>query len=232
MIPHYNVVILTPGHSMESRYVLSLVHTIKELDVLGVSWAYSSAASSDVSIAREQTVLGNTLRSINKKFDKPLSSMCTYDKLFLIDSDIYWNANDFLQLYYSEEDLISGAYLQLDGETTTLLESVDDTNSLSGFNTEMRALSKENLRSKSNPFEVAAAGLGFMCIKEGVLEAIERPWFKHESVEYELSDNESNIDMFSEDISFLRKVKKAGFKVYADPTVRVGHVKKTNVEWY
>jgi hypothetical protein len=225
---HYNVVIMTPGYNMEARYVISLVHTIKELDALGISWAYSSTAFSDVAIAREQTVLGNTVRSFNKKFDEPLSGKCTYDKLFLIDSDIYWDINDFLTLYHSDQDLISGAYLQSDGETTTLLENVSGID----INTGMVAINKYSLWSKSGPFEVAGSGLGFMCIKRGVFESIARPWFNHESVEYQASDEVLNVDMFSEDISFIRKVKEAGFKVYADPSVKVGHVKKANIHWY
>jgi hypothetical protein len=223
---HYNVIIMTPGYNMEARYVLSLVHTIKELESRGITWAYSSTGFSDVAIAREQTVLGNTTKSFNKKYDTPLSGHCTYDKLFLIDSDMYWDSYDFLNLYYSEHEVVSGVYLQADGETTTLFENTVSTN------LGLTAMTRQRVMSKSGPFEVSAAGLGFMCINKGVFEAVERPWFKHEALEYAVSETESNVDMFSEDISFIRKVKEAGFKIYADPTVKVGHVKKANIHWY
>ena len=71
-----------------------------------------------------------------------------------------------------------------------------------------------------------------MCIKKGVFEKVERPWFKHVVEEFAISESEVNVEMLSEDLSFIQRVHKAGINVYADPTILVGHSKKTNVHWY
>jgi hypothetical protein len=229
---HYNVIIMTPGYNMEGRYVISLLATVRALESQGISWAFSSVGFSDVAIARENTVLGRTTFGLNNNYASPLSSQATYDKLFLIDSDIYWESEDFLDLYYSEYDLVSGIYLQSDGETTTVLRDTNKSTASESFTTGIRAMLKNEVSQYSAPFEISGAGLGFMCIKRGVFEAVERPWFEHGSVRKQTSDTEFTVEMLSEDISFLRKVGEAGFKIYADPRIKVGHVKKTNLDWY
>ena len=229
MSNHYEVIIMTPGYSMEARYVMSLLATIKELDRAGITWAFSTAAMSDVAIARENTILGRTTFGVNSNYAKPLNGQSTYNKLFLIDSDIYWEVDDFFRLYISEYDLISGVYLQSDSETTTLLKATKETSSPANIG--LRSITRAELPYSASPFEVDGAGLGFMCIRSGVFEAIERPWFEHRSVTKPISDTEFVVEMLSEDISFIHKVKEAGFKVYADPVVKVGHVKKSNIDW-
>lgn len=221
---------MTPGYSMEGRYVTSLLNTIKRLELENISWGFSSIGFSDVAIARENTVLGRSIFSVNSNYVKPLNGQVTYDKLFLIDSDIYWDVEDFIKLYRSDYNLISGVYLQSDSETTTLLK--ETAKNTDPTNTGYRTLSRDEILFHYEPFEVAGAGLGFMCIKAGVFETVERPWFEHRSVTKPISDTEFIVEMLSEDISFIRKVKEAGFKVYADPDVKVGHVKKANIHWY
>lgn len=224
---------MTPGYSMETRYVTSLVNTIRELEARGITWAYSSLASSDVSIARESTVLGRLSPMPSyKKYESPLSGLATYDKLFLIDSDIFWETSDFIHLYESEYDVISGVYLQSDGETTTAFVEPSGEYNKTPFSSNRQVLRKDNIRAKATPFKITGSGLGFMCIKKGVFEKVERPWFKHIVEEFAISESEVNVEMLSEDLSFIQRVREAGVDVYADPTILVGHSKKTNVHWY
>lgn len=228
---HNNVVIMTPGHSMENSYVISLLNTIKELESRGISWGYASHASSDVSVAREATILGRSFALPSyQKYESPLKGLSTYDKLFLIDSDISWKIDDFMHLYESSYDVVSGVYLQADGETTTALVEVNDLNG--PFDSGMRCLSKSEIYSKSSPFKVSGTGLGFMCVKQGVFEKVERPWFQHIVQEHQISESEVNVEMLSEDLSFIRRVRETGVDVYVDPTVLVNHSKKTNLHWH
>ena len=228
---HHNVVIMTPGYSMENRYVISLLNTVRELDARGITWGYSSVALSDVALARESTILGRSFSLPSyKKYESPLKGLSTYDKLFLIDSDISWKVDDFMRLYESNYDVVSGIYLQADGETTTTLVDITDSNN--PFNSGMQCLSRSDIYSKSTPFKVSGTGLGFMCVKQGVFEKVERPWFQHTIQEYQVSESEVNVEMLSEDLSFIRRVRETGVDVYADPTILVGHTKKTNVHWY
>ena len=93
--------------------------------------------------------------------------------------------------------------------------------------TGMLSMSRWEIQQKFSPFEVEACGLGFVCIGQGVFESVERPWFKHIVQE----SSSGSVQMLSEDLSFMMKVKAQGIPIFADPSVLVGHVKKMNVDW-
>jgi hypothetical protein len=217
--PHYDVIIATPGASMENAYVLSLVHTINKLNELGITWKFISKTNSDVSIARENTILNSDNNIPISEFSRPLTENISYNKIFLIDSDIFWEFEDFMALYLSEKDIISGAYIQSNGISTTVYEK------------ENKIMMCEDLISRKNIFEAFASGLGFTCIKNGVFEKIQRPWFSHVEEKKMLQPGEYFVDLVSEDVSFIKKAKISGFKFHIDPSVRVGHVKKVHLYW-
>jgi hypothetical protein len=75
--------------------------------------------------------------------------------------------------------------------------------------------SKE-VRAKKRQVKVDWAGLGFIMIPRRILKSLEKPLF--------LSYNS-----LGEDIYFFTKVKKAGFKVYVDKQIKIGHSQITNV---
>jgi len=220
---HYDVLIVTPGSSMEKKYVVSLVATIKTLESLNISWAYSSFSNSDVAIAREQSVAGVPDPFDYKEFDGPMAGSITYNKIFFIDSDIYWTPEDFLNLYYSDHEFISGVYMQADMMKTILFQKISGSNT-----TGIEVIDKETVLRKTFIFEVEAVGLGFCCLKQGSLEKIKRPWFSH----IVKTMPTGGVYMPSEDISFCSKAKEAGIKIFADPTVLVGHAgKKIDIGW-
>jgi hypothetical protein len=220
---HYDVLIVTPGSSMEKKYVVSLMATIKELDSNNISWAYSSFSNSDVAIAREQSVAGVGDPFDFKEFDGPMAGSITYNKIFFIDSDIYWTPEDFLNLYYSDYEFISGVYLQADMVNTTLFRKIPGSNT-----TGIEVLLKEEIFRRTFIFEVEAVGLGFCCLKQGALEKIKRPWFSHVIKTMPTG----GVYMPSEDISFCSKAKDAGIKIFAEPAVLVGHAgKKIDIGW-
>ena len=67
---------------------------------------------------------------------------------------------------------------------------------------------------------VEYTGMGWMLMKKDVIEQLKYPWFYHE-----LYKNDNFVEMLSEDVSFCRNLKKAGFDIYVDLDVRVGHYK-------
>ena len=69
--------------------------------------------------------------------------------------------------------------------------------------------------------EVSHTGFGFLLIKKGVFESMTYPWFK--PIEKRIGDM---VDFTMEDVSFCLRAKEAGFKIYIDPQVIVGHEKK------
>jgi len=69
----------------------------------------------------------------------------------------------------------------------------------------------EELPDDGEPFEVEVTG-SLMLIKRKVLDAIGDPWFR------------TMGDDFREEFDFCDRVRAAGFKVFVDPAVSVGHI--------
>jgi hypothetical protein len=210
---HYNVLICTPGHSMEAEYVKSLIETIKVLEKEGITYKYLSEYSSTVSGAREATLMGSLfLDGFNPN---PVSGKVTYDKIFWIDSDISWHPKDFVKIYQSDKDIVSGIYVNNKGlPMFTQLESEINTDLLT-------------MCQYEDAFEVAAAGFGFIAIKSEIHENMQRPWFDSIYQEVENEDKTKKMKIpFGEDYSWCYRARFAGYKIYIDPQIKVTHNKK------
>ena len=105
---HYDVLIATPGPSMKPEYVMSLMKTVQALSSRGISYHLLNKYSSFVPSARELTATDTY--SHNWMTNRGGSGKFTYRKIFWIDSDIEWEPEDFLKLYNSELEIISGLY--------------------------------------------------------------------------------------------------------------------------
>lgn len=66
-------------------------------------------------------------------------------------------------------------------------------------------------------FEVYGIGMGVALIDMNVFDAIEQPWFSFKA-------DESGKVVMGEDQWFCEQAKKAGYKIYCDPTFTVGHI--------
>jgi len=69
---------------------------------------------------------------------------------------------------------------------------------------------------KEELYECIAVGTGFMLIKMDVFEKVTYPWFF-----YEQENNEMKV---GSDMWFCNKAREAGYQIYADPTLKVGHL--------
>lgn len=213
--PHVDILICTPGRMMEAEYVKSLVETIKHLDSIGISYIYLNEYSSQVSAAREATAMGSTLLSAFST--EPLNGQVTYKKMIWIDSDISWNVEDFIKLYESRYDVVSGLYFNERGVPLFTFKENDI------------FFDKEKIKHKKYPFEVFGAGFGFIAMKSGVFENCKRPWFE---TEFQRITNEEGKEMFipwGEDFSWCIKAHDAGYKIMLDPSIAVGHHKKIRI---
>jgi len=217
--PHFNVVITTPGNQMCSEYVKCLMTTVFALNRNNISWIYQNESSPIVSNAREATITGST--SLEVFNPSPGKGQYTYDKIFMIDSDIVWNPEQFLKFLQSDKDIISGVYYESTGSNSTVHLKKDSYRPLS--REEIKQLQKEN-----SLVEVYGLGLGFVCVKSGVFESLKRPWFKLGSITQEIDGVEYHIPV-GEDLFFCERVSDKNYKVYVDPNVVVGHVKRNIV---
>jgi hypothetical protein len=218
-VPHFNVVITTPGHHMCAEYVKCLMATIHTLEANKISWIFQNEYASIITNAREATITGS--RNLEVFNPAPGKGQYTYDKLFMIDSDIVWNPEQFLRLYASNKDLISAVYFEAQGADAMVHRAKND----------FKPMKREEiqlLQQLDEPIEVYGVGLGFMCVKSGVFESLKRPWFGLGKVIQEVDGVVYELPL-GEDLYFCEKVADQGHQVYLDPQVIVGHVKSNVV---
>lgn len=218
MKQHYDILIATPGRSLEAGYVKSLMETVRELNNKGISYKWLNSYSSLVHNARETTITGDD--NLNPNDSGPMHDSVTYRKVFWIDSDITWKTEDFIKLFESDHDIIAGAYLLHNGETSTIHTKQYPA-----------GIPKDVLSRMSVISEAEAVGFGFVAVRAGVFEKIERPWFGLLPQAIQNLKGQQLILSLGEDISWCIKAKRSGFNIYFDPTVKVGHIKQLELKW-
>ena len=67
--------------------------------------------------------------------------------------------------------------------------------------------------------EVDATGTGCVLFDMEVFQKIPYPWFKTQ-----YKDNNEEVIKYGEDIGFYLKAKEAGYKVYVDSSIKIGHL--------
>lgn len=212
-----NVVICTPGHSVMSSYNKSLLETVAELSRRNISWAWSSEYSSHVADAREMTLSGTNINNPGEQ--RPFCGELEYDKLFWIDSDIAWTPEDFIKLYESDKDIISGAYLLATGEVVAYKKLMG------------APYIHDEVKAMTEPVKIYGCGFGFLAIKQGIFEKMTRPWFQAAIGTANFDGKDFTFPIMGEDISWCKRAMDAGNEIWFDPTVRVTHHKTMKLTW-
>ena len=211
-VPHYDVVFATPGRSLIPEYVESLLESVKWLESQGLSYHFASKYSSLVSSARELTALDSYDHDyVTREFG---GGQFTYGRVLWIDSDISWKLDAFVRLFESDEDIIGGLYQTHPNGTVAI--AFDNGEGLP------RSVNKVELLLWDDPVEVWGIGFGFVMVKAGVFENIERPWFLMERLVWPQVGHETNV---GEDYSWCMRARRAGYRVMVDPLVKVWHHK-------
>lgn len=123
------------------------------------------------------------------------------DYVLFIDDDMVFNPDLLLRLLDHDKDVVSAwCYQRGEPHDPVCFEWVKDSN---GY-VPMRNAANTGLR------KVDAVGFGAVLIKTSVLKGMKKPWFKFER--------------FGEDIGFCDEARKAGFEVYCDTDLEIGHL--------
>ena len=122
-----------------------------------------------------------------------------------------------------DRSIVAGWYCTEDGKTTSVahwLEEDDFRNNGGVMNHE----TIESISKRKKPFTVDYTGFGWLLIKKGVFEheGLPYPWFAPKMQVFESGEVQ---DMCGEDVSFCLDAKEAGFEIWCDPRIRVGHEK-------
>jgi hypothetical protein len=212
--PHYDVLIATPGDSLEPAYVESLVQTTEWLNSKGLTYKWLNKSSSFVPSARELTATNTYVHDYETK--EIGSGEFTYGVIFWIDSDISWDVEDFVRIYESDKEVISGLYQTHPNGTVAV--AFDNGEGLP------RKVNESEFILWDEPVEAWGVGFGFVAMKSGVFEKVTRPWFEIQKIRWPEHEFDTNV---GEDYSWCMKARKAGLLVWVDPTVKVLHHKST-----
>lgn len=216
--PHFDVVIATPGKMMHAEFVSSLVETCAWLDSIGKTYKFLNKQGSLIPSTRERTALD--IHNDNWDTKEIGLGAFTYGKIFWIDSDIEWDIPEFEKILNSEHDVVGGLY-QVSPSGRVAVAFTDGAGQPTVVN------EADFIMLEPEPMECFGIGFGFVAMKQGVFENMDRPWFKIEHFRWAHLDFDVNI---GEDYSWCINARRNGFKVMVDPTVKVRHHKETIYE--
>ena len=224
-----SIVFCLPGRSCSYNFLKSFVQLCFDLVQNGMSIQISQDYSSMVNFARCKVLGANVLRGPDQL---PWDGKLNYDYQLWIDNDIVFNSGKFWQLCDlalpaegEEKHIVAGWYSTEDRHTTSVAHWLeeDDFRRNGGV---MNHETIESISKRRKPFTVDYTGFGWVLIKKGVFEHPEMkyPWFMPKLQSFESG---SVIDGCGEDVSLALDAKAAGFEIWCDPRIRVGHEKIT-----
>ena len=186
----------------------------------GASIQISQDYSSMVNFARCKCLGANVLRGPDQL---PWDGKLQYDYQLWIDSDIVFNSEKFYQLVLMDKDIASGWYCTEDGVTTSVAHWMDEEDFRSNGGV-MNHETLESIQSVRNHLLLIMQDLdGYLSSMEYLsMKGLPYPWFAPKMQVFESGEVQ---DMCGEDVSFCLDAKEAGFEIWCDPRVRVGHEK-------
>ena len=221
------IVFCLPGRGCSYTFLKNFVQLSFDLVQNGMGIQISQDYSSMVNFARCKVLGANVLRGPKQI---PWDGKLKYDYQLWIDSDIVFNTEKFWQLIDlaipeegEEKEIVAGWYMTEDGRTTSVAHWLEEQD----FRTNggvMNHETGESMQKRRKPFTVDYTGFGWVLIKNGVFEHEEMkyPWFAPKMQEFESGEVQ---DMCGEDVSFCLDAIAAGFEIWCDPNIRVGHEK-------
>ena len=212
------IVFCLPGRGVSYIFLKNFVQLCFDLVQNGAAIQISQDYSSMVNFARCKCLGANVLRGPDQK---PWDGNLKYDYQLWIDSDIVFDTEKFYKLVAMDKDIAAGWYCTEDGRTSSVahwLEEGDFRKNGGVMNHE----TLESLSKRKKPFTVDYTGFGWVLIKNGVFEKLPYPWFAPKMQVFESGEVQ---DMCGEDVSFCLDAMDAGYEIWCDPTIRVGHEK-------
>ena len=233
------IVFCLPGNSFSGRFLECWTDLFVWCLRNGIQPILSRRESCNIYYVRNMCLGADVMRG---EHQKPFNGTLQYDFIMWIDSDIIFTPEHFVKLLNHNKDIVSGIYLMSDRKHFATVMEWDEEYFIK--NGGFKFLTQEDLtppRSTPRPSprgegdESAAAdesgevcllpisytGMGFMLVKYGVFESMEYSWSK--PLEKRIGNA---IGFTMEDVSFCLRAQEKGYKIYIDPTVRVGHEKK------
>jgi len=219
------IIFCIPGSQFSSTFLKSWTLTLKTLGKRGLDIVLSNAQSNNIYWVRNMCLGGDNLKG---KYQLPWQGSVDYDYIMWVDSDMQFHPDQVETLLEKAErndiDILSGLYRMVGGTYCAVIKSDDDYFKKHGY---YEFISNEtyNALDKNQLIEASYVGFGFVLIKKGVFEKLGYPWFMPIWKKIKLDNGIVIKDFTGEDTGFCYNAKAAGYTVWVDPSVVVGHEK-------
>jgi len=203
-----------PGKNFSSNFLMSWTNSLIELMKQSENFIVVNRYTSIVSYTRNQIIRSFPGEEPNLTNILPFDGRLEAKKIIFIDDDMVWNFENLNKILKSKKDIISGFYKM------TLIDN--EKNNLLAAKKNRKFLISKDIENKKQLIELQFVGFGFIAINFEVFKKIKFPWFQT----YDFVDEKNgHVLNFGEDFDFCQKAINAGYKIYGDPTVKVGHEK-------
>jgi len=210
------LVICLPGNNFSGNFLDSFLDFYNWCIHNKIQVIISRHYECNIYYVRNMCLGGN---STSGEDQKPWRGQLKYDYILWIDSDIIFKKEDFIRLFNSNKNIISGLYFMQDGKQYATVKNWDE--DFYFKNGHFEFVMPENIINIEEPFVVDYTGFGFILIKYGIFEKLKYPWFRP------LWKKFGNVNEFTmEDVSFCHLVREQNIDIYVHPKVIVKHEKK------
>lgn len=135
-----------------------------------------------------------------------------FSHLLFIDEDMAFPKDAITKLLAQDKDIISVYYNKREFPLTTVVKEIDE-------NGNLRNGEYERPKEAS---KVWAVGMGLTLIRTGVFGKVPKPWFQYGVIK--LAGDGPKDNFVGEDFYFCEKAHAAGFDVWVEPTIAMGHI--------
>lgn len=220
--PKKSVIIALPGKEFSNTFLIQWSESLLKLTQLGYKVALTNEYSAYVPFTRMMTLGLDTMRGNDQK---PFDGKVEYDVWVTIDSDIIFTPKQLIELIEDTDKypVVSGMYRMVNSKFIAAVKNWD----MAQFarNGAYEFIDPDTFDQDVKHHDVAYVGMGFMACTREVLETIKYPYFNYPTEELEI-DGKVISQIFSEDVSFCKRVTDAGFKITINTDLKVGHEKK------
>lgn len=217
------VVFCIPGRSFSGRFLICWTNLVQYCYQVGITPILSTQYSSVVHFARALCLGADVSKG---EYQKPFQGTVDYDFIIWIDSDILFNPKQIIELMNSPYNITCGLYMMEDMKHYAVVKHWDTEFFKNNFT--FQFITREYMDERKDQeryMEVAYSGMGFMCIRKGVIEKLKYPWFCRPLERIVSKDGIEMVEMSSEDVCFCRNLQDAGEKIMLDTSIIVGHEK-------
>ena len=206
-----------PGEKFSKKFLVSWTNSIIHLMKQKETFTYINHYTPMLTYTRNQMIRCFPGEVPPEKNTLPFDGKLEAKKIIFIDDDMVWKVEDLIKILKSDKDIVSGFY-----KMSSL--NKDNKNELAAVKNGDFLL-EESIKNKKELIDLDGVGFGFIAIDFNVFKTLKFPWFET----FDLFDKEINMVInVTEDMFFCKKAIDAGYKIYGDPTVKLGH-EKTNI---